>query len=119
MEDLGTINENGCLDLVGCLNNVIIPPGFRVYPPEVVARFESPLAILEMAAVGLTDESLVGASSTCIVSVEDVIAIGHETLDLFCEVLAEKKTSDLVCLFDDLPHTDSAKVLWVEFSHCV
>jgi|TARA_B100000949_G_scaffold203644_1_gene192825 hypothetical protein len=48
------------------------------------------MAILEVAAVGSTDELLMKASSTWIVSMDGAIAIGQEILDSFCEFLVSK-----------------------------
>jgi hypothetical protein len=51
------------------------------------------MAILKVAAVGSTDELLMKASSTWIVSVDGAIAIGQEVLDSFCEILVSKQDS--------------------------
>jgi hypothetical protein len=54
------------------------------------------MEIREVAAVGLTDESLVKAISTCSVSLDGTIAVGEEILDSFCEILVSNKTPDLI-----------------------
>ena len=69
------------------------PFGFRRYPLEVGAQSRSYMAILKVAAVGSTDELLMKASSTWIVSVDGAIAIGQEILDSFCEILVSKQGS--------------------------
>jgi len=51
------------------------------------------MAMLEVVAVGLTDELVMKASSTWIVSVDGAIAIGQEILDSFCEILVSKQGS--------------------------
>ena len=51
------------------------------------------MAILEVAAVGSTDELLMKASGTRIVSVDGAIAIGQEILDSFCEFLVSRSDS--------------------------
>ncbi len=51
------------------------------------------MAMLEVAAVGLTDELAMKASSSWIVSVDGAIAIGQEILDSFCEILVSKQGS--------------------------
>ncbi len=51
------------------------------------------MEIREVAAVGLTDESLVKAISTCSVSLDGTIAVGEEILDSFCEILVSKQDS--------------------------
>jgi len=67
--------------------------GFRRYPLEVGAQYRSYMAMLEVAAVGLTDELAMKASSSWIVSVDGAIAIGQEILDSFCEILVSKQGS--------------------------
>jgi acyl-CoA synthetase (AMP-forming)/AMP-acid ligase II len=117
--DLGLIDEEGFLHLVGRTKDVIIRSGFNVYPREVEARIESHPAVREVAAVGMTDELLGEAICACVVPVEGAIVTGHEIVDWCRETLADEKIPDQVRFFDELPRTDTGQVRRVELSRAV
>jgi fatty-acyl-CoA synthase len=117
--DLGLVDESGFLHLVGRTRDVIIRSGFNVYPREVEARIEAHPAVLEVAAIGVTDELLGEAICACIVPVEGAIVTDHEIVDWCRETLADDKIPDLVRFMDDLPRTDTGQVRRVELSRTV
>ena len=112
--DLGLIDEDGFLHLVGRTKDVIIRSGFNVYPREVEARIESHPAVQEVAAVGVADELLGEAVCACVVPVEGAIVTGQEIVDWCRETLAHDKVPDLVQFLDALPRTDTGQVRRVE-----
>jgi fatty-acyl-CoA synthase len=112
--DLGLVDEEGFLHLVGRTKDVIIRSGFNVYPREVEARIESHPAVQEVAAVGVADELLGEAVCACVVPVEGAIVTGQEIVDWCRETLAETKVPDLVRFLDALPRTDTGQVRRVE-----
>ena len=114
--DLGLIDEEGYLHLVGRTKDVIIRSGFKVYPREVEARIESHPAVHEAAAVGIPDALLGEAICACVVSVEGGIVTGHAIVDWCRETLADDKVPDSVRFFDELPRTDTGQVRRVELS---
>jgi fatty-acyl-CoA synthase len=114
--DLGLVDEEGLLHLVGRTKDVIIRSGFNVYPREVEARIESHPAVQEVAAVGVTDELLGEAICACVVPVEGAIVTDREIVDWCRETLAEGKVPDLVRFVDELPRTDTGQVRRVELS---
>jgi acyl-CoA synthetase (AMP-forming)/AMP-acid ligase II len=117
--DLGLLDEEGYLHLVGRTKDVIIRSGFNVYPREVEARIESHPAVQEVAAVGITDPLLGEAICACVVPVEGAIVTGHEIVDWCRGTLADDKVPDLVRFFDELPRTDTGQVRRVELSRRV
>lgn len=114
--DLGLLDEDGYLHLVGRTKDVIIRSGFNVYPREVEARIESHPAVQEAAAVGIPDALLGEAICACVVPVEGAIVTGHEIVDWCRGTLADDKVPDLVRFFDELPRTDTGQVRRVELS---
>ena len=117
--DLGILDEEGYLHLVGRRKTVIIRSGFNVYPREVETRIESHPAVREVAVIGVADPLLGEAICACIVLVEGAIVTGHEIVDWCRETLAEDKVPDLVRFLDRLPRTDTGKVRRVELSRVV
>jgi len=108
--DLGLIDEDGYLHLVGRIKDVIITSGFNVYPREVESRIEAHPAVQEVAVVGLPDPLLGEAVCACVVPVEGAIVTGREIVDWCREVLADDKVPDLVRFVDELPRTDTGQV---------
>jgi fatty-acyl-CoA synthase len=117
--DLGLLDEDGCLHLVGRTKDVIIRSGFNVYPREVEARIESHPAVHEVGVVGVADPLLGEAICACVVPVEGAIVTGHEIVEWCRETLADAKVPDLVQFLDELPRTDTGQVRRVELSRRV
>jgi acyl-CoA synthetase (AMP-forming)/AMP-acid ligase II len=114
--DLGLLDEDGCLHLVGRRKDVIIRSGFNVYPREVEARVESHPAVQEAAVVGVPDPLLGEAICACVVPVEGAIVTGREIMDWCRETLAGDKIPDLVRFVDELPRTDTGQVRRADLS---
>src|SRR4029079_12228077 len=108
--DLGMMDEEGFLHILGRRKEMIIRGGFNVYPREVEDRLHAHPAVLDVAVVGLPDEILGEVSCACIVPVEGAIVTGEEIKSFSREVLADDTVHDLVPFLDGFPMTGSAKV---------
>ena len=117
--DLGIVDEEGYVHLVGRRKAVIIRSGFNVYPREVEDRLQSHPAVREAAVVGVSDQVLGEAICACIVPVEGAIVTGPE-IKAWCRVtLADYKVPDLVRFLDDFPLTGTGKVRCVELARMI
>ncbi len=117
--DLGIVDEEGYIHLVGRRKEVIIRSGFNVYPREVETRLEAHPAVREAAVVGLANELLGEAICACIVPVEGAIVTGQEIVDWCRETLADYKIPDLVRFLDAFPRTGTGKIRRVELSRVI
>ncbi len=117
--DLGMVDEEGYLHILGRRKEVIIRGGFNVYPREVEDLLHAHPAVLEIAVVGLPDEVLGEISCACVVPVEGAIVTGEEIKEFCREVLAEYKIPDLVRFLDGFPMTGSGKVRRVELARMI
>jgi len=117
--DLGMVDEEGYLHVIGRRKEMIIRGGFNVYPREVEDRLHAHPAVLDVAVVGLPDEILGEASCACIVPVEGAIVTGEEIKEFCREVLADYKVPDLVRFLDGFPMTGSGKVRRVELARMI
>jgi fatty-acyl-CoA synthase len=117
--DLGMIDEEGYLHILGRRKEMIIRGGFNVYPREVEDRLHAHPAVLDVAVVGLPDEILGEVTCACIVPVEGAIVTGEEIKDFCREVLADYKVPDLVRFLDSFPLTGSGKVRKVELARMI
>jgi acyl-CoA synthetase (AMP-forming)/AMP-acid ligase II len=117
--DLGMLDEEGYLHLVGRRREVIIRHGFTVYPREVEDRLQAHPAVREVAVVGVPDDILGEAICACIVPLEGAIVTGPEVMDWCRAILADYKVPDLVRFLDDFPRTGNGKPRRIELSRMV
>jgi fatty-acyl-CoA synthase len=117
--DLGMIDEEGYLHVVGRRKEMIIRGGFNVYPREVEDRLHAHPAVLDVAVVGLPHEVLGEVACACIVLVEGAIVTGEEIKEFCRETLADYKVPDLVRFLDSFPMTGSGKVRRVELARMI
>src|SRR5262245_25561647 len=117
--DLGLVDDEGFIHIVGRRKELIIRGGFNVYPREVEDRLHIHPAVLDVAVVGLPHEVLGEVVCACIVLVEGAIVTGEEIKEWCRDALADYKIPDLVRFFDSFPLTGSGKVRRVELARMV
>jgi fatty-acyl-CoA synthase len=117
--DLGMVDEEGYLHLVGRRKEMIIRGGFNVYPREVEDRLHAHPAVLDVAVVGVPHEVYGEVACACILPVEGAIVTGDEIKEFCREALAEYKVPDLVRFLDGFPMTGSGKVRRVELARMI
>ena len=117
--DLGMIDEDGYLHIVGRRKELIIRGGFNVYPRELEDRLHAHPAVLDVTVVGLPHEVLGEQVCACILPVEGAIITGEEIKDWCRSTLADYKVPDIVRFFDSFPLTGSGKVRRVELARMV
>lgn len=117
--DLGLVDDEGYIHIVGRRKELIIRGGFNVYPREVEDRLHAHPAVLDVAIVGLPHEVLGEVVCACIVPVEGAIITGEEIKEWCRGALADYKVPDLVRFFDSFPLTGSGKVRRVELARMV
>ena len=117
--DLGMVDEEGYVHVVGRRKELIIRAGFNVYPREVEDRVHAHPAVLDVAVVGMPNEVLGELVCACIVPVEGAIITGEEIKEWCRGALSDYKVPDLVRFFDSFPQTGSGKVRRVELARIV
>lgn len=117
--DLGIVDEEGFIHLVGRAKEVIIRSGFNIYPREVEDRLHSHPAVREAVVVGVPDQLLGEAICACVVPVEGAIVTEREIRDWCSATLADYKVPDVVQFLDEFPLTGTGKVQRVELSRMV
>ena len=117
--DLGMVDDEGYLHVLGRRKEMIIRGGFNVYPREVEDRLHAHPAVLDVAVVGLPHEVLGEVACACILPVEGAIVTGEEIKEFCREAMAEYKIPDLVRFLDTFPMTGSGKVRRVELARII
>ena len=117
--DLGIVDDDGYVHIVGRRKELIIRGGFNVYPREVEDRINAHPAIQDVAVVGLPHEVLGEVVCACIVPVEGAIVTGAEVKEWCRAALADYKVPDLVRFLDSFPLTGSGKIRRVELARMI
>lgn len=117
--DLGIVDDEGYVHIVGRRKELIIRGGFNVYPREVEDRIYAHPAIQDVAVVGLPHEVLGEVVCACIVPVEGAIVTGAEVKEWCRGALADYKVPDLVRFLDAFPLTGSGKVRRIELARMI
>ncbi|NNM35478.1 MAG: long-chain fatty acid--CoA ligase, partial [Gemmatimonadetes bacterium] len=109
--DLGMLDDEGFIHLVGRSMDVVVRGGFNVHPQEVEDRLGSHPAVDRAAVVGFPDELLGEGLCAFVVRVEGGVVTESELRDWSRESLAEYKLPDRIRFVDSMPMTGSGK-LW-------
>ncbi len=109
--DLGYIDEDGFLFIVGRKKELIIRGGYNIYPAEIEDVLHGHPAIAEAAVVGVPDDRL-GEEVKAFVTLKAGKSVTGPELIAFCkERLAAYKYPRLVEFRDELPKNATGKVL--------
>ena len=108
--DLGSVDEEGRLTLVGRASDLVISGGLNVYPKEVEAVLTSVAGVIDSAVVGALDADL-GEVVVAFVVLEPGAAVDDDLLAGACEgVLARFKHPRHYHFVDELPRNAMGKV---------
>ncbi|HZL00351.1 MAG TPA: malonyl-CoA synthase [Caulobacteraceae bacterium] len=106
--DLGVIEEDGYVSIVGRETDLIITGGLNVYPKEVEARIDAIPGVVESAVIGLSHADL-GEAVTAIV-VADGTLTETAIIEALGATLARFKQPRRVILAHELPRNAMGKV---------
>jgi fatty-acyl-CoA synthase len=117
--DLGMIDEDGYLHIVGRKRDTIVRGEYVIYPRELEDLLRLHPAVQEAAVVGVEDEVLGELICACVMPVEGAIVTGDEIKDFCRGQVAQYKVPDLVRFVDAFPMTGSGKIRRVELARMV
>jgi fatty-acyl-CoA synthase len=108
--DLGIIDEDGYMRIVGRRKETIIRGGYHIYPREVEDQLRTHPAVDDVVVIGVPQDILGELVCACIVPVEGAVITGEEVKSFARDTMADYKVPDLVRFFDAFPMTGSGKV---------
>lgn len=109
--DLGFLDEDGYLHIVGRKKEMIIASGFKIFPREVEEVVHAHPKVREVAVVGIPDP-VRGESVRAYVVPKEGVAITSEELEEYCRKnLAAFKVPRTFEFVETLPRTPSGKIL--------
>ena len=108
--DIGVIDADGYVSIVGRQKDLIITGGYNVYPKEIELIFDEHPAVLESAVVGLPHPDF-GEAVACIVVPEKGASISVKELEAMVQDrLARFKQPKAIFVVDELPRNTMGKV---------
>jgi long-chain acyl-CoA synthetase len=109
--DLGKLDADGYLYIVGRKRDMIIRGGANIYPVEIEEALYAHPAIVECAVVGVPDDLYGEAVKACVVT-RTGLPVSAEVLLQHCrQRLAEYKIPAIVEFLDELPKGPTGKIL--------
>jgi fatty-acyl-CoA synthase len=108
--DLGIIDDEGYLRVVGRSKDTIIRGGYQIFPREVEDQLRAHPAVDDVTVIGIPHEVLGELVCACIVTVEGAVITGPELKEFARDTMADYKVPDLVRFFDAFPMTGTGKV---------
>jgi len=108
--DLGKIDDDGYVHIVGRGKDLIISGGLNVYPKEVAEEIDAILGVVESAVVGLPHKDL-GEGVVAVVAAAGLTELTEaKVLSALSERLARYKQPKRVIFVQDLPRNAMGKV---------
>ncbi|UJD89209.1 long-chain-fatty-acid--CoA ligase FadD [Rahnella aquatilis] len=108
--DIVTVDEQGFLRIVDRKKDMILVSGFNVYPNEIEEVVSQHDKVLEVAAIGVQDESSGEIVKICVVK-KDASLTSEELLAHCRRLLTGYKVPKIVEFRDELPKSNVGKIL--------
>lgn len=109
-DDMGRLDENGNLVLLGRISDIYIRGGYKIYPLEVERVLEEHPAVVQAAIVGKPAPVIGEIGVAFIVPAEAGWCEAEELCDWCRARLADYKTPDVIEFVSELPLTPMLKV---------
>ncbi len=117
--DLGIIDEDGYVKIIGRRQETISRGGYQIYPRELEDRLRAHPAVDEVCVIGIPHDVLGEQVCACIVPVEGAVITGGEIKRFATETMAAYKIPDLVRFFDSFPMTGSGVIRRRELARAI
>jgi malonyl-CoA/methylmalonyl-CoA synthetase len=108
--DLGRIDANGYVHIVGRAKDLVISGGFNVYPKEVEAELDALAGILESAVFGVPHPDFGEGVTAVVVAKPGVTVTEIDIIESIKARLARYKVPKRIILMEELPRNTMGKV---------
>ena len=108
--DLGTLDEDGRLSLVGRSKDLIIAGGYNIYPKEIESVIDGLPGVVESAVIGIPHHEFGESVIAIVVASKDLPASEASIIEATALQLARFKQPRRVILVDELPRNTMGKV---------
>ena len=117
--DLGIIDEDGTVRILGRRQETISRGGIQLYPRELEDRLRAHPAVDDVCVIGVPHDVMGELVCACIVAVEGAVITGDEIKRFARDTMAADKVPDLVRFFDTFPMTGSGKIRRRELARAI
>lgn len=117
--DLGIIDEDGTVRILGRRQETISRGGMQLYPRELEDRLRAHPAVDDVCVIGVPHDVLGELVCACIVAVEGAVITGDDIKRFARDTMTADKVPDLVRFFDAFPMTGSGKVRRRELARAI
>lgn len=108
--DLGFVDGDGYLSLVGRDRDLVISGGLNVYPAEVEAHIDAFPGVAESAVIGIPHPDLGEGVTAVVAAREGMSLVEKEMQDALTMILARYKTPKRIIVVQSLPRNAMGKV---------
>lgn len=108
--DLGRIDDQGYVHIVGRAKDLVISGGFNVYPKEVEMELDALAGVLESAVFGVPHPDFGEGVTAAVVRKPGAVLSEAEVINAMQKRLARYKVPKRVLLVDELPRNTMGKV---------
>jgi malonyl-CoA/methylmalonyl-CoA synthetase len=108
--DLGRIDRNGYLHIVGRSKDLVISGGYNVYPKEVEAELDALPEVLESAVFGVPHPDFGEGVTAVIVAMPGALVSEAQIISAIKARVARYKVPKRVLIIDELPRNAMGKV---------
>ena len=108
--DLGQIDSDGYLHILGREKDLIISGGYNIYPKQIETEIDALDGVVESAVFGIADADMGEAVAAAVVVSSDAGLNQHVIIDALQANLAKFKLPRKVFILDELPRNAMGKV---------
>ena len=108
--DLGRVDEDGYLHIVGREKDLIISGGYNIYPKQIETEIDALDGVLESAVFGVQHPDLGEAVAAAVVLLEDADLDAERIIAALQSTLARFKLPRQVFVLEELPRNAMGKV---------
>ena len=108
--DLGKVDAEGYLHILGREKDLVISGGYNIYPKQIETEIDALEGVLESAVFGIADADLGEAVAAAVVPIDGVKLDPQQLVKALEPVLARFKLPRKVFVIDELPRNAMGKV---------
>ena len=108
--DLGKVDAEGYLHILGREKDLVISGGYNIYPKQIETEIDTLDGVLESAVFGIADADLGEAVAAAVVPIDGVKLDPEQLVKALEPVLARFKLPRKVFVIDELPRNAMGKV---------
>jgi malonyl-CoA/methylmalonyl-CoA synthetase len=108
--DVGRIDADGYVHIVGRAKDLVISGGYNVYPKEVESELDALAGVLESAVFGVPHPDFGEGVTAAVVAKPGAVLVEEAIIDAIKPRLARYKVPKRIFLVDELPRNTMGKV---------